>query len=118
MSSVHPQRETQALIRRLHKDHEAERKLVLGASSRSAQAKSQRAEALVEAFTLQKKIAVVVPHCCSHFYLVCTRDFESGKYLIATVNRSSALFWYRLYTVRPVSRRVKADILYIYNIYI
>ena len=38
-----------ASIRHLHKDHGAEKELVLAASSLSAQAKSQRAEAFVEA---------------------------------------------------------------------
>ena len=56
MPSVHPQHGTKALIRHLHKDHEAEWKLVLAASHRSVQAKSQRAEALVEAFILSKKL--------------------------------------------------------------
>ena len=52
VSSVHPQRATKALTRLLHRGHDAERKLILAASSRSAQAKSQRAEARAEAFTL------------------------------------------------------------------
>ena len=42
------------MIKLLHKDHEAEWRLVLAVSSRSAQAKSQYAEALVEAFILSK----------------------------------------------------------------
>ena len=37
------------MIRHLQKDHDAEWKLVLAASNRSAQAKTQRAEALVGA---------------------------------------------------------------------
>ena len=40
---------TKALIRPTHKDHEVEWKLVFARSCRSAHAKSQRAEALVEA---------------------------------------------------------------------
>ena len=56
VSSVNPQRGTKALTRHLHKDHEAERKLVLAVSSRSAQTKSQRAEELVESFILSKKL--------------------------------------------------------------
>ena len=55
MSSVHPQRGTKPLIRHLRKDHKAEWKLVLAASNKLAQAKSQRAETLVEAFTLSEK---------------------------------------------------------------
>ena len=51
---MHPQRGTKPLIRYAHKDHEAEWELVFAAKSRSAQAKSQRAEALVEAFTSSK----------------------------------------------------------------
>ena len=54
MPSAHRQRGTKALIRYFHKDHNEEWKLVIAASSRSAQAKSQRAEALVDAFTLSK----------------------------------------------------------------
>ena len=53
-SSVHPQRGTKAFIRHWHKDHDAEWKLVPAASSRAAQVKSQRAEALVEALFLLK----------------------------------------------------------------
>ena len=61
---MHPQRGTKALIRHVHNHHEAEWKLLLAASSRST--KSQRAETLVEAFTLSKKIQqqyyhIVVP---------------------------------------------------------
>ena len=37
------------MIRHLQKDHDAEWKLVLAANNRSAQAKTQRAEALIEA---------------------------------------------------------------------
>ena len=56
VSSVNPQRGTKALTRHLHKDHEAERKLVLAAGIRSAQTKSQRAEKVVESFILSKKL--------------------------------------------------------------
>ena len=52
VSSVHPQHGTKALIRHLHKDHKVEWKLILATTSRSAQAKSQRAEALIEACIL------------------------------------------------------------------
>ena len=94
MSSVHRQRGTKALIRHLHKDHEAEWKLVHAASSRSAQAESQRAEALVEAFTLRIQKTRAVVRTTLLFLLLpgSTRNFGSRKYLIATVNRSSALF--------------------------
>ena len=96
VSSVHPQHGTKAWIRRLHKGHEAGWKLILAASSRSALAKSQRAEALFEAFTLSKKLRqqyhIVVPTFT--WYALCTvlgiSDWQ--KYLIATVSRSSALF--------------------------
>ena len=54
MSSVHPQRRIKVLIISLHKDPEAEWKLVLVATSRSERAKSQRAEAFVEAFAMSK----------------------------------------------------------------
>lgn len=46
---LHARNGTKALVRRLQKDHETKWKLILAASSRSAQGKSQRVEALVEA---------------------------------------------------------------------
>ena len=56
MSSVYPQRGTKALIGHLRKGREAKWKLVVAASSRSAQAKSQRTEALIEASAVSKKV--------------------------------------------------------------
>ena len=57
VSSVHPQQHgTTALINCLLKNNEAERTLVLATCKTSAQAMSQRAEALVEAFILSKKL--------------------------------------------------------------
>ena len=53
-SPQYPPHGTKALIRQLHKDHEAGWQLLLAVSSKPAQAKSQRAEALVDAFTLSK----------------------------------------------------------------
>ena len=50
VSSVHPQHGTKALVSIWRKDNEAEWKLILAASSRPAQVKSKRAEALVQAF--------------------------------------------------------------------
>ena len=62
----YPPHGTTALIRDLLKDHEAEWKLLHAASSKSAQAKSQRARALVEAFIRSKKLLrtmfYLVPH--------------------------------------------------------
>ena len=69
MSSLYPQRSTKALIRQLYKYHEAEWKLVLAASSSSAQAESQRAEALVEAFTLSKKLQQQYGTCTTLLFL-------------------------------------------------
>ena len=46
---IHLQRHEGYHYRHLQKDHDTECKLVLAASNRSAQAKTQRAEALVEA---------------------------------------------------------------------
>ena len=110
MSSVHPQHGTKALIRYLHKNHEAELKLVLAASNRSAQAKSQRAVALVEAFFRSKKLRyLVVPTLL--FLLTCS--YYALRVRLGKIHhRNSKLlffcsFWYRLYTGRPVSRRVK-----------
>lgn len=90
--SAHSQHGTMAFIKHLHKDPEAEWKLVPAASSRSPQDKSQRAEALVAAFIISKlqSYHIVVP---TYLLIVCARSFGSGKYLIATVNRSSALFY-------------------------
>ena len=65
VSSVHPPRCTKAFVRHLQNGHEAKWKLVLARSSRSAHAesqraaKSQRAEAFVEAFILS-----ILPRCC------------------------------------------------------
>lgn len=58
-----PPNTTKALIRHLHKEHEAGSKLVLAVSSKPAQAKSQRAEALVEAFVRSQNLRyyLVVP---------------------------------------------------------
>lgn len=53
--SAHPQHGTTALIGHLHKDHETEWNLVF-ASNRSAQAKSQRVETLVEFLILSKRL--------------------------------------------------------------
>ena len=53
---MHPQRGFKALTKHLPKDYEkVEGKLVLAASSRSAQAKSQLVEVLVESFILPPK---------------------------------------------------------------
>ena len=58
---------TKALIKHVLKDHEVEGKLVLAASSRSAQAKSQRAEAFVEACIQSQKLHyLVVPVSYTH----------------------------------------------------
>ena len=87
MSAVHPQRGTKALVRHLHNDHETEGKLVLDACSKSAQAKRQRVEALVEVFILSITAAVVLYHIVvPTFTWYAPNDyFGLGKYRIAAV---------------------------------
>ena len=105
-SSVRPQRGTKSVIRHLHKDHEAEWKLVLAASSRSAQAEESERRGTRRGTT--KKTTAVVPHSWSYFYLViCTRNFGWEKKSHRNSKPLFCSFKYKLYTGRPVSCRVK-----------
>ena len=89
MSSVRPQRGAKSLIRSLHKGHEAEWKLVPAARSRSAQAE-ESARRGTRRGTIKNMQQY---HIASPTFTWYALGISGGKkYLIETVDHSSALF--------------------------